>query len=82
MHKQIRDKLVHENESWRECFKTLQTELLEIVKVKQEVFEKRYEAEFKDKVPKEHMSHTITPVNTDFLNCNFDETGDVILKQF
>lgn len=60
----------------------LQSELLEIVKVKSEHFARRFKSEFKQDLDDTLTRHNIKPINEDLMNMPMDQTGKDIIIQF
>ena len=79
---EVQNSLRTENEDLKDCIKMLQDELLEIVKVKTENYSKRYNTEFKQNLEEAFSQHEIHPINKDFINMPFEESGKMIIVQF
>ncbi|CAI2370133.1 unnamed protein product [Moneuplotes crassus] len=79
---EVQSSLKTENEDLRDCIKMLQDELLEIIKVKTENYQKRFNTEFKQNLEEEFARHDIEPVNKDLVNMPYEESGKKIILQF
>ena len=69
-----------ENDDLRDCLVMLQREMMEIVTLKNDVFTKRYKAEYgpATEVPpetEEAIAHQIETIREELFNSGFDESG-------
>ena len=76
-----------ENSQLKEAFKILQSELLEIVQLKRNIFTQRFKAEFgAQKNPtaetEEALTHQIELIRDELINSNFDESGKEMIQKF
>ena len=79
--------MTRENEELRDCLVMLQRELMEIVTVKNDIFTKRFKAEYgpKSEVPpetQEAISHQIETIKEELFNSSFDESGRELIQKF
>ena len=75
--------LESENADLRQCLKMLQDEMLEIVKIKSEYFDKRYRIEF-GKAPEKAFTrdHGVEAMSDGQLNLPFDRSGKMLIEWF
>ena len=64
----------------RDCLRLLQKEVMEIVNLKQDMFSKRFKAEFgasREPTPEtqEALAHQIETIRDELFNVNFEENG-------
>lgn len=76
-----------ENGDMRDCLRHLQKEIMEIVNLKQDMFSKRFKAEFganKEQSPEtqEAMAHQIEAIRDELFNLNFEENGRELIQKF
>jgi len=84
---EVYKKMSDENADLKECLKMLQRELLEVVSLKQDVFTKRFKAEFgahKEPGPEteEVMAHQIEAIREELFNVSFEESGKDLVQKF
>ena len=60
----------------------LQDELLEIVKVKTDHYNQRFNTEYKRNLADTFDEHGIQPINKDLMNLPFEDSGKRIITQF
>ena len=74
-----------ENQELKECFKQLQREMLDIVSLKQDIFTKRYKAEFganKEPESEQNLKHQLELIREELFNSSFEETGKELIQKF
>ena len=84
--RRIKD-MTRENEELRDCLVMLQRELMEIVTVKNDIFTKRFKAEYgaKTEIPpetEEAIQHQIETIKEELFNSSFDESGRELIQKF
>ena len=76
-----------ENSDLRECLRALQREVMDIVNLKQDMFSKRFKAEFgqqKEPAPEtqEAIASQIEQIRDELFNANFEESGRELIQKF
>lgn len=76
-----------ENNQLKDAFKCLQTELLDIVQLKHDIFTQRFKAEFgANRNPtaetEEAITHQIQVIREELFNSSFDENGKELIQKF
>ena len=81
-----------ENQDLRECLKLLQREIFDIVNLKQDIYTKRFKAEFggqsKDVASgsqaeiQENIAHQIETIREDLFNLPFEDSGKELIHRF
>ena len=84
---QVYGRMRDENQDLRDCLRLLQKEVMEIVNLKQDMFSKRFKAEFgasKDPAPEtqEALAHQIDTIRDELFNVNFEENGRELIQKF
>mmetsp|Transcript_27065 Transcript_27065/g.33572 ORF Transcript_27065/g.33572 Transcript_27065/m.33572 type:complete len:105 (+) Transcript_27065:803-1117(+) len=76
-----------ENQDLRECLRLLQKEIMDIVNFKQEMFGKRFKAEYGSgrevgQETQEALTHKIELIRDELFNANFEENGRELVQKF
>ena len=76
-----------ENQDLRECLRHLQKEIMDIVNFKQDIFSKRFKAEYgahREPAPEtmEAIAHKIELIRDELFNVNFEENGKELISKF
>lgn len=84
---QVYSRMRDENQDLRDCLRLLQKEVMEIVNLKQDMFTKRFKAEFgasKETPPEtqEALAHQIENIRDELFNVSFDENGRELIQKF
>ena len=83
---EIYKKLSEENQDLKDCLKQLQREMLDVVSLKQDIFTKRFKAEYgASKEPaetEEALKHQLELIRDDLFNSSFEETGKELIAKF
>ena len=79
--------LSNENNQLKDAFKTLQTELLDIVQLKHDIFTQRFKAEFGahksvSAETEDAITHHIQVIRDELFNSSFDENGKELIHKF
>jgi len=76
-----------ENQDLRECLRLLQKEIMDIVSFKQDMFSKRFKAEYGSaREPatetQEALAHKVELIRDELFNVNFEENGRELVQKF
>ena len=81
-HEQAHKRALAENTDLRECLKTLQQELFEIVTFKSEAFKKQFSAQFQQDPDSKLLNHQLAPFREELFDAHFGNTARAILPKF
>ena len=85
---EIHKKITQENHDLKDCLKLLQREMFDIVKLKSDVYMKRFKAEnfnandAQAATSEDILKHELTKIKEQLFNQNFEETGRDIIHKF
>ena len=84
---QVYTRMRDENQDLRECLRLLQKEIMDIVNFKQEMFTKRFKAEYgsaRDSTAEtqEQLMHRIEMIRDELFNVSFEENGRELVQKF
>jgi hypothetical protein len=81
---EIINRVKSENDHLRDCLKLLQNELFDIVKLKSDIYMRRFKAEnITDGIASEEiLQHGIEKIRDELLNLDFEEQGNEIVHKF
>ena len=85
-HEEMNKRLTEEVRELKDCLKQLQREMFDIVKLKSDIYTKRFKAEnFKgdaSATSEEILKNQIENIKEGLFNVNFEETGREIIHKF
>ena len=84
---QVYSRMRDENQDLRECLRLLQKEIMDIVTFKQDMFSKRFKAEYgssREPAPEtqEALAHKVELIRDELFNVNFEENGRELVQKF
>lgn len=87
-HEEMYKRVQQENHDLKDCLKLLQREMFDIVKLKSDIYLKRFKAENFDAddaqavTSEEILRHEISKIKEQLFNMSFEEQGREIIQQF